>query len=305
MKKKGYILYVVVFLLAFVLVDQIGGRIILYGIERFYGLNTHADVLVVGHSHIMLGVDKQKMETETGLSVAKYTREGVNLFDRYMMLKQYLDSPYSDSLKFVLYGVDQFSFVKDGLSENSYKLFYPFMDNQVIDQYVKDSSVDWRDYYTHKAIRLSRYSDALLNASIRGYRQDYSNYKIGTLDVDALEKRMKAGDQQYARKLTVDEELLKTFENTVELLTSRGIRLILVNTPVVDVLKEYDPEGVRQAIHEFDRIAESHHLVEYWDFNLEYDSDYSIFFDPIHLNPEGQKVITEEIVRRVLKREDD
>lgn len=296
---RKFIVYIVLFLISFCLIDQIGGRVILHGIEKFYGLNQSSDILIVGHSHIMLGVNKEELEKGTDLSVSKYTREGVNLFDRYVMIKQYLDSPYADSLKFILYGVDQFSFVKAGLSENSYKLFYPFMDEPVMDEYVK-TATDVRDYYTHKFVKLSRYSDALLNASIRGYRGDYSNYKSGTIDIDALKERIEGGDQQFARELEIDQELLEVFDMTIRLVCDKGIKLILVNVPTVDLLKQYDRVGVEKVIDIFRRQVESNPLVEYWDFNPEYDSDYSIFFDPIHLNPKGQALITKEIINELL-----
>lgn len=299
--KKSTWSYIVLFLLTFICLDQVGGRLIRYGIERFYGLNQHVNILIIGHSHIMLSVNKEKLEKGTDLSVAKYTREGVNLFDRYVMVRQYLESDYSDSLKYVLYGVDQFSFVKSGLSENSYKLFYPFMDDPVMGAYVKESAEDTKDYYIHKYFQLSRYSDALLNASIRGYRNDYSNYKVGVLDVEALNEKIVAGDRQYARKMEMDKELLDIFDKTVRMVTDRGLKLILVNTPVVHFLKEYDPEGVQNALNIFQTYAESNPLVEYWDFNPEYDRDYSIFFDPIHLNPKGQELITRRLIDKMTK----
>lgn len=298
--RKQVLIYITVFLGVFFLTDQIGGRIILRGIEKFYGLNQHAEMLIVGHSHIMLAVDKDGIEKETGLSVSKYTREGVNVFERFEMIKQYLNSPYSDSLKCILYGVDQYSFVKDGLSKQSYKQFYPFMDNRVMDEYIKCSAENTKDYLIHKYIRLSRYSDALINASIRGYRNDYSNYKIGDIDAEALKEKMNSGKLKSARKLVDDKELMSVFDETVRFVTERGIRLVLVNVPIIDFLKEYDADGSQRVISVFEAYAATNPLVEYWDFNGQYESDYSIFYDPIHLNVKGREIMSKEIARKII-----
>jgi lysophospholipase L1-like esterase len=34
----------------------------------------------------------------------------------------------------------------------------------------------------------------------------------------------------------------------------------------------------------------------YWDMNPEYSERYELFFDPIHLNPQGQKVASDKII---------
>ena len=292
--------YILIFAISFFLIDQSVGRAVLYGINRFYGLAQYADVLIIGHSHIMLSIDKEELESETGMKVSKYTREGVNLFDRYVMVQHFLDSPYSDSLKYVMYGVDQYSFVKAGLSENSYKLFYPFMESSVMDEYIRQSAENARDYYTHKLFHLTRYSDALLNAAVRGCQNDYSNYKYGVIDIVSLKKNLEVGNQQFARSMSVDSELLDTFDKTVQLITERGLKLILINTPTLDLLKQQNPEAYQKVIAIFQSYADLNDNVEYWDFNPEYESDYSLFYDPIHLNPEGQKKITSELITKLI-----
>ena len=120
------------YIIAFTAVDRGLGIFINEGLNRYFGLNQHSEVLLIGHSHLMLATDKAKLETALNCRISKYCREGVNVADRYQMVKQYLESLYSDSLKIVLYGVDQFMFTGTGLSSNSYKLFYPFMDEKIL-----------------------------------------------------------------------------------------------------------------------------------------------------------------------------
>ena len=89
---KRNLLRVVLFLVIFIVLDLVISLFLLKGIERFYGLKSDADVLMIGHSHLMLAVDKVALEESSGLKVAKYTREGVNMADRRVMAEQYFST---------------------------------------------------------------------------------------------------------------------------------------------------------------------------------------------------------------------
>lgn len=295
MKKK--IISICLFLAFFVCLDRGIGFCLNKGLDFYFGLNQHSEVLFIGHSHLMLAVDKARFETETHTKVSKYCREGVNVADRYEMVKQYWALPTSDSLKVVLYGVDQFMFTGEGLSQNSYKLFYPFMDEKNINDYISRST-DRYDYLLHKLICTTRYSDALLNSSIRGWKKDWSNYKLGQLDVAALEAQIAEGKQRH---IHFEPDLIKAFEATLKLLKQRGIIVVLVNTPIAQPLNEYEPEAYQRIIRYFKSLDEASSNIYYWDFNPDYSSRYELFFDPIHLNVKGQQVINEQLVQRFNK----
>ncbi len=279
--------------------DYLCDRILLHGVNEFYGLETHSDILLIGHSHLMLATDKERIEEELHLKVSKYTREGVNVHDRYTMVKQFLNSDYSDSLKFCLYGVDLCTFTGEGLSQNSYKLFYPFMDDSYVNQYIK-SQTDSKDYLLHKIVRTSRYNDdGIKNASLRGWLHDWSNKKNGIIDIELYRKKLANGDE---RSIMMNPELIDTFKSTMKMLTDKGIRVILINTPTLDLLNEYEPDKYRNIVEWFETFALENDMVEYWDFNPQYSSRHDIFHDRLHLNARGQEIITTEIVNR-LKRD--
>lgn len=290
MHKK--IISVLLFLGLFICIDRGMGWMINRGLERYFGLKQHSEVLLIGHSHLMLAIDKKELEIGIGKKVSKYCQEGVNVFDRYEMVKQYLASPYSNSLKVVLYGVDQFMFTGKGLSENSYKLFYPFMDENNMNEYVRQST-DYYDYWQHKLICTTRYSDALLNSAIRGWLSDWNNYKDGTLNEKALEKRIKKGQQ---RRIHFEQPLIDVFEATLDMLTKKGVRVVLVNTPIARILNDSEPEEYQRIIDYFQLKADSSTFIDYWDMNPEYAGRYELLYDQIHLNVIGQKAITATII---------
>ncbi len=292
MRKRLF--HILLFLLTFACVDRFIGWTLNKGLDRYFGLDQHSECLFVGHSHLMLAVDKKAFEQETGTKVSKYCREGVNVTDRYEMIRQYLSLPCSDSLKVVFYGVDQFMFTGEGLSLNSYKLFYPFIDEPHINNYILHST-NLYDYLVHKSICTLRYSDPLLNSSLRGWAGNWTNYKLGTLDVNTLKKQIALNQQRHIK---FEPDLIDSFEKTLRLLTDKGVTVILVNTPIAKPLNDYEPDQYRHFIQYMRRKAASSPHILYWDLNPEFSTHYALFFDPIHLNIKGQHVINSQLVQR-------
>ena len=284
------VLYILIFLLALVVCDRGIALVLNKGLERYFGFDKPADVLLVGHSHLMLALDKELLERELNITVAKYCREGVNVSDRKQMVKHFLSLSESKPPRMVIYGVDPFMFTGKGLSANSYKLFYPFMDEAVMDAYIKAEAESAWDYWGHKLFHVTRYSDALINSSIRGWLGNWENFKRGQVTKEVIESAGK-------RDIALEQELIDDFTETIRLLTNSGIQVLLLNTPVVDTIREQNLqkwEGVESVLQ---GIAQSSDLVEYRDYNSLFSKNYSLFYDAIHLNQEGQMKVTEHFIR--------
>ena len=71
---KKLAIYFVLFLALFVLLDRGTDALMLRGINRYYGLDRPGRVLLLGHSHLMLSTDKERMERELSTTISKYTR---------------------------------------------------------------------------------------------------------------------------------------------------------------------------------------------------------------------------------------
>lgn len=291
---KKIFLPIFLFIICFFILDRCIGSVINIGLNRYFGLKQYSDVLLIGHSHLMLAIDKENFEQGIHKPVSKYCREGVDVYDKFQMVKQYLQQPESDSLKYVLYGVDQFMFNSSGLSKNSYKLFYPFIDQLDINQYIKESANNF-DYIEHKLLCCTRYSDALLNSSLRGWLNNWKNYKIGNLNIDKLQKQIASGKERH---IYFEEDLIKTFEQTLDILKERNIKIILINTPIVKILNEYEPEKYHKIIEYFKALDSSSDLIYYWDLNPEFSDKYELFYDAIHINSVGQKTTSQYITNK-------
>lgn len=293
MKRKTAIVLIIT-LISFFASDNIVNWVMMRGINNYYGLNQKADILLVGHSHLMLATDKVRLEKELGLRISKYCREGVNVTDKKIMVEHFLNSGNSDSLKIALYGVDLATFTGDGLSQNSYKLFYPFMDNKHVGSYVLSQTTK-ADYWLHKLIKTTRFSDdGLKNAAARGWLDNWDNFKSNVINIDSYKKRLANGDERH---IQMNEHLMTQFQETIKMMTDRGIKVILVNTPTLDLLNAFEPEKYSEVIEWFADYAEKNSLVEFIDFNPQYASDYEIFSDRLHLNRYGQEIITGELIQ--------
>lgn len=266
------------------------------GVRNYYGLNQHSEILLIGHSHLMLATDKMRLENELGIKVSKYCREGVNVSDKKMMVKHFLNSGYADSLQYVLYGVDLATFTGEGLSQNSYKLFYPFIDDDFVDNYIH-SQTDETDYWLHKLVKTTRFNDdGLKNSAARGWLNNWDNFKNNIIDIDGYKLELANGNE---RKITMNPQIIAEFQETIKLITDKGIKVILVNTPTLDLLNRYEPDKYEEIMVWFSKFAENNELVEFIDYNPRYSSEYSIFSDRLHLNKRGQEIITTELIIRL------
>lgn len=281
-------------ILSFFIIDNAINALMMKGVNHYYGLDQDSEILLIGHSHLMLATDKEHMEKELGMKISKYCREGVNVADKQAMVEHFLNSGHANSLKYVLYGVDLATFTGAGLSKNSYTLFYPFIDNKFVDSYVK-SEASSKDYWLHKLVKSTRFNnDGLKNSVVRGWMNNWDNFKNNTIDIETYKRRLDNGDERH---IQMNPEIISAFQQTIKTLTDKGINVILVNTPTLDLLNDYEPEKYAEIIKWYQEYADGNNLVEFWDYNPKYSSDYSIFSDRLHLNRKGQRLITNELVK--------
>ena len=288
MNKRTFLLTITVFIVLFLIMDRTVASILEKGLKTYYGLNDKSELALIGHSHLMLGVDKVALEKQLGITVSKYTREGVNVSDRLVMIEQLLNT--NPKIKTLIYGVDAWTFTGEGLSANSYKLFYPFFDDPNIDAYIKDHS-SFADYSSKKYIKTSRYNEQLIAGALRGYLGKWDNLKYGTVDITKLKTQIQ---EESFRKVYNDQQNIEIFYKTLSLLKSRGIKVILLHVPTVDLLETYQQESFNETMAIFENVVDED--VAFLDLQEPWSSKYELFYDPIHLNPKGQEVITGALI---------
>jgi len=286
---------VVIALLVYLLLDFVGSEILLTGLDKGFGLNQQSKIFVVGHSHMMMGIDRYELENGLHTKVSKYTRTGVSLPERYLMTGQYLRSGYADSLKVALVGVDCFTFVEGGISTNCYTLFYPFYGDSAVNHYLKDNAKPL-EYWQHRIFRLSRYSDDLINSSFRGWMNDDKNYKTNEIDLDDFHKQR----SKWKSDISFNPKLMSLLNKMITELNQKGVKVYLVNTPTLDEINRVDSAKFDSVMNYYRTLAQQNEMVDFLDFS-HYEHDYSIFFDPLHLNVKGQKIVTDSLIEVLSK----
>jgi hypothetical protein len=283
---KEYLKKGLLFLLLLIILDNSVNYFLLNGLYKYYGLYNENKIALVGHSHLMLGIDKVKMEKELHVNISKYTREGVNIVERDLMIDQLLKS--NKQLKLLVYAVDAWMFTGEGLSENSYKQFYPFMGEETINNYVYENAT-LGDFWQHNLIKTSRYNEGLVSGSFRGYLKSWDNLKVGVVDTIALNADIKKGD---FRRIVSTSENRKIFENTIRKIAKKNIDIILFYVPTTARYNNAEIEKFKFEIAYFKSIETTFDNVKFINYNDLYSANAGLFYDRIHLNPEGQKLVT-------------
>lgn len=257
------------------------------GLHNYYGLKVPSRIALVGHSHLMLGVNKAEFETKLGQKVSKYTSEGVNVSDRKLMIEYLLK--VNPNTRVLIYGVDAWMFTGEGLSKNSYKLFLPFMDDLIVQNNIK-SMASPEEFWQKRFIKTTRYTETSINSALRGQLGNWSNYKLGYVDTAQLKKNVELGSY---RKINSEAENRKIFEETISQLVKKNVKVILVYVPTISFYNHAEPSKFKKELDYFRCIANTSNGIEYLEYLVNWESQFNFFFDPIHLNPEGQTAFTE------------
>lgn len=283
----------------FLVADRAIGMFLLSGIKAYYGLDKAAEILCIGHSQTVLGIDKIELEKRLGMRVAKYAVEGANTADRLVMLRHYL-SAQPKSVRAVLMGVDAHLFSSAGLSSASYTLLFPFIDNPEVRPYIKANCKSGFEYDLRRILMAPRFGEMPLSLAVRGYTKNWSNLKFGQVNIPNLQKEI--GEGRF-RRIAFDADNIRLFEQTLRYARERDIRVVLVYIPTVDVLNNAEPELQRKAISIFESYAASDSGIVFLNYNRDYEERHELFFDSIHLNPQGRDIVTNRLaldLRQVL-----
>jgi hypothetical protein len=277
---------ILVFTALLFVADRLISSVLTTGLERFYGLDHPAEVLVVGHSHTVLGVDHELLAREMGWRVAKYARQGATLADRQIMIRQYL-ARHPGVVRAVVLGVDSHSLTSEGLSQNSYRLFLPFRNEPVVAQYLAQFAVTARERLLHAVLHSSRFEEATLALAVRGLRGDWSSYKTSVV-TDALLRRHL--DRYTPIKMAVDQEAI--FAEILDEVAQDGAHTVLTFLPTMHEYNAREPVEFARMLEFFRTTDRTHASVTFLDYVTPFAQRRDIFFDPIHLNRRGQVEVT-------------
>ena len=299
---RGFWWKLAAFIAVAALLDYALAAVLQKGLDKYFGLDKPCQALLVGHSHMVLGVDGDKLGSQLGAGVAKYGLNGVNTFDRQVMIRQYFESRKQPP-EVVIYDVDAWTFTAEGLAQSSYKQFYPYIDYPCMGQYVRqcESIGDKpafgklpRDFqFTLRQIfHTLRYDDNLVWCSLRGYLGYRENLKRGTVNLDRVRHDIALGK---TRPIEIDPDNVKTFEKTLAYVRSHGAKMVLLYIPTLDLLNQVQPDRFAEVMRRLEGYAAADSGVIFLDYNKDMQSRHELFFDPVHMNPAGRAAVTERL----------
>jgi len=255
------------------------------GISKYFGFNKKSDIICIGHSHTVLGIDAALLEQELNKTASKYALAGANAMDRYWMVKHYLE--INPDVKIVLYDVDNRLFDSEGLSSASYSLFLPFIDNQMMKIYLKEQA-SYEEYLVSTFIKTARFRDQTLNISLRGLLNKNESKKLTQVNIDNYKTYL---ESERSKKVNIDDDSVDYLKKTIEYVLAKGKKIVLVNIPVIDILNEIDEENQIKAHMIFQEMALTKDVF-FFDYENDYADKHEIFFDLRHLNEKGKQLLT-------------
>ena len=124
-----------------------------------------------------------------------------------------------------------------------------------------------------------------------GHLGMWRNLKFGTVDTVNLHNTIESGTY---RKINNNVSNIDILNRTISLLTDNDIEIILVNMPAIDTLINVQKDAYYETIKIFERLESEN--VRFINLHDPWSTRYDLFFDPIHLNPKGQSIITDELL---------
>jgi hypothetical protein len=282
----------VAFCLIILCLDRALDAVLRHGLDKYYKLGEPATVLCVGHSHTILGVDGGLLERTLGAPVAKYAADGAGTIDRLAMIKHYFARQEGLPPAVVVYDVDGYTFTSEGLASNEYQQFFPFMDEPEMSSFIRDCCTSESDLAMRELLRSLRYTDSLIWRAVRGYAGYRTNLKVGRLDPARVKRQI---EDNRVRRPKIDLDNVHCFEQTMKTVLSHGSKFVMVYVPTTDLVNSVDGPTQRRVVGMLRAYASTRQGVYFLDYNDSYESRYDLFSDPIHLNREGQRVVTEKL----------
>ncbi len=290
----NFIKNAVLFLLVILALDYSICALLDAGLRRYFGLDKPAQVVFVGHSRTILGFDEELFGRQLGVKAAKFAVNGANTIDRAAMVRYFLKK--RPEVKMVVYDVEESSFTGEGLSSNSYRLFFPFIDDPDVAAYLKRQCKSADEFWLRKILRSSRYDEVTFALSMRGWLGVKENLKLQKFNPALAQRAVEKG---RSRPVAVNAAAYETFLKTVEFAGLRGVKMVLVNMPTVDIINKIDT-GKREEVRAlFRKLASENPNVVFLDYSRAFETHYDLFYDTIHMNAKGQQVLTQDLAQKI------
>jgi hypothetical protein len=294
-RSKLLLMKLIVLITLFFIIDNVISFLLLKGINKYYGIGSNSEILINGSSMTMAGFNKEEMEFILNKEISIYARNGCGVEERYEMLVHYFNKD-NGRTKTVLYETNPLLFSNKKTAANTYKLFFPFMDDPFVNDYIK-SEASLSDYLVHKLIKTSRFDETLFINALKGYISSHENVKNIVVDINTI---LPLEKQKNTLHIEYDSIKVEIFKKSIQLIHNIGAEVILVNMPMTRQKGEtFKHTEYQQYLFFLEQFSNEHPNVSLINLNTDLFNDYHLFSDPLHLNASGQKKLTEILSKEI------
>jgi hypothetical protein len=276
------------------MIDHVISNVLLNGLDKYDGLDKKPEVLCIGHSHTICGIDDMQLAKGLGgVSVAKYARHGADVFERYIMLQDYFRrQPHKPRI--VVYDVDPLTFNQQKISENSYTRFFPYFDTPEVAEYLETRCADRIEFITRKYIQLMRFNNSwLVRSAVKGHFGIRDGHHFGKINYAKAEAE--------ARKREIKNEIFNIryydcFLDTIRFLRSNNVKVVLLYIPTIDLYNQNYKTDEENLVKTLSALAANDEEILFLNYSKRYQATHKYFIDLEHVNREGQVRVTNDLI---------
>lgn len=245
---------------------------------------SNIDVLILGTSRAYRGIDTRNFE-KLGLRTFNL---GSNM--QTPIQTEYLLNKYLTKLnpKIVIWEVSLEIFSNKGIES-----FIDISSNSVIDFPLLRQGLRYNNPLIYNNIIITKYRQIFGNYF--DYKEKYNKasgtyISNGFVDVDPSE--FEDGDLLYKVNSELLDYQMKSFQNSIELLNQKGVKIFLVNSPLTT--KYYDlisnKDELKIYLNSFQLRGEVEKFMMFNDIYPDFGHNYLYFSDNMHLNKLGVSI---------------
>jgi hypothetical protein len=303
---KKVIIFLFLGLLLLVVLSLFNKQVVLKAVynPEFFRLPDHVKTVITGGSDMQFGLNPEFIKNSCNIA-----RPAENYFYAYYKIKFLLNS--NNKIKNIILGYNSAILSKN--SENDlygpqsaqfHKLYFMLLDKDGVDKIYRRN----RDFYFFYAkyclgvpLELQQELNLLQNIvfnNVSVYRypfcEGFRNHK-GRLDIPFdtfFANFFRDSNNQLAPASKI---MIESLEEIAKICRDKGVRLILISSPVKqEWLKRFPPNYRQLGAQTVKKLKEINPQITYYDFSTFSLSD-DCFVDWIHLNNKGNDIFSREI----------
>ena len=294
---KKFLINIAIFFAIVVVVDFVAGKVFFKlqstcakggtGSEYYICNNLNEDILIMGSSRAAHHYVSNMFADRLGMTCYNGGQDGNGIVMQYgrwqMISKHHLP-------KVIIYDIEPAFDLSGGDNERFIDRLKPYADDADVKDYIADLfpmeklKLTSRMYrYNYKFLEVI--SDCMRPSEVNyGYKPRYSHIRQELID--------KQNDAVNGRPIDFDEEKKRILMNLVGEAQENGVKVILVSSPYWKGYSNFDMRVVKELAAKMNVP-----FIDYADSEIRNNPDW--FADSMHMNDDGAKVFTVDLIGKI------